>query len=65
MKKEIPPTHEDKADTSSLSPQEAARTIMEGLIMKAASGDLDAIAMLKKNTQEVKIEKLRKELFGI
>lgn len=65
MKKETSPTQENEADTSPLSPQEAAHAIMEGLIKKAASGDLDAIVLLKEIKQEAKLEKLRKELFGV
>ncbi len=65
MKKETSPTQEDKAATPPLTPQEAAQTIMEELIKKAANGELDAIAMLKETTQEAKLEKLRKELFGV
>lgn len=64
MKKKTSPTQENKADTPPLSPQEAAHAIMEGLIKKATSGDLDAITMLKETTQ-AKLEKLRKELFGV
>ena len=65
MKKETSPTQEDKAVTPPLTPQEAAHAIMEELIKKAVSGDLDAITMLKETTQEAKLEKLRKELFGV
>lgn len=65
MKKKTSPIQENKADTPPLSPQEAAHAIMEGLIKKATSGDLDAITILKETTQEAKLEKLRKELFGV
>ena len=44
MKKETSPTQENEADTSPLSPQEAAHAIMEGLIKKAASGDLEPLS---------------------
>lgn len=65
MKKETIPAKDEKLDALPLTPQEAAQSIMDELIKKAAGGDLDAIAMLKETTQEAKLEKLRKELFGV
>lgn len=65
MKQETSHPHEDKADTPPLTPQEAARSMLEELMKKAAGGDLNAIGMLKETMQEARLEKLRKELFGV
>lgn len=65
MKKEPTATQGEKPELPPLTPQEAAKRIVDNLVRKAADGELDAVGLLKETVQEAKLEKLRKELFGV
>lgn len=65
MKKNVTPTPDEKPDALPPTLQEAAQAIRDELIKKAAKGDLDAIRLLRETTEAAKINKLRKELFGV
>ncbi|AVM52354.1 hypothetical protein JN06_02338 [Bacteroides zoogleoformans] len=65
MKEKTAPDSEKKAEAAPLTAEETAQAIMKQLLDKASGGDLDAIVLLKETAREAKLEKLRKELFGI